>query len=162
MLTPVSATFPDRPLLLDQRHILGDTEMATQQQVQTFWEQRATAVQARSGHPFPVRPERGGFVTDDEHTLVARVEHSRWIADCVAEGCRAGVALWREHDRAACLDCGTVYTRVEWPDETEVAAAERALAARPEPNRHWSPADEDAEQLRRENIQHGYPPERAR
>lgn len=145
--------------ILDQRHMSGLRILDTKEQVESFWQEHARRHRANGRPPFPLKPDRDDFQIEKKAALHAYVSDGRWVADCVTRGCRGGVAVWREHGRACCLDCGTIYTNVEWPADDELAAAEETLSARPPENRHWKPWEESAVDLRAENIAHGFPPD---
>lgn len=81
----------------------------------------------------------------------ARIEHNRWLFDCV---CGSGVAVHPDWPEARCMGegCGRVYTHVTIP--TERVAIERTLMERPAPvNRNWHPA-ESVDDLKHENAEH--------
>lgn len=115
--------------------------------VRSFWETFAER-QRQAGREFELSRSR--------KKLVAYVSHNRWVADCE---CGGGIALWRENTDACCLDCGTVYSAIEWPSDKEIAAAERVLAARVEEStRSWRPdQSETADDLKVENVVRGIP-----
>lgn len=51
-----------------------------------------------------------------------------WVADCPKDGCNGAAACWVEHDKACCLDCGTVF-KPAWPTAKEVGGSlEEAVA----------------------------------
>jgi hypothetical protein len=98
----------------------------------------------------------------------ARANWGRWIADCPRCGSALAVgrgehrlgALLHDETGAAvawlegCWDCGA-RTEVLWPDEDFVAAVERLLMLRPDPNtRSWEPG-ETLHDLMRDNADHG-------
>jgi hypothetical protein len=126
----------------------GVTPHETPEQVRAFWEAFAES-QRQAGRPFELRSSR--------KKLHAYVSDGRWVADCPQ--CGGGVALWRENPEACCLDCGSVYSKIGWPGEDEVAEAERVLAARPSNQLHWRPHEGDTvEDLKVENLVRGHRP----
>lgn len=118
------------------------------QSVQAFWEQYAEGQRA-AGKDFEL--------TRSRKKLVAYVSDSRWVADC--RTCSGGIALWRENEQACCLDCGTIYSTIDWPSPKEAAEAEAVLAARPgDAQRNWRPdLGEDVGDLKVENLSRGEP-----
>lgn len=79
----------------------------------------------------------------------ARINWSRWIADCPA--CGSALAVQRgQHDFGAwtpdgfasgCWDCGT-RTVILWPADDLAAGVERMLSMRPDPKtRNWTPGE---------------------
>jgi len=126
----------------------GAAPHETPEQVRAFWELFAES-QRKVGRPFKL--------TRSRKRLAAYVSDGRWVADCPE--CRGGVGLWRENEEACCLDCGHVYSSIDWPDASEVDEAERVLAARPTTELHWRPdSGETVDDLKVENLKHGYPP----
>jgi hypothetical protein len=68
--------------------------------------------------------------------LVMRVNHGRWLGDCV---CGAGVGGHPAWPEARCFACGAVYTP-SFPAEAE--AIEAVLVARPAVDtRNWQPGE---------------------
>lgn len=87
---------------------------------------------------------------DDAATVVARIDHGRWIADCA---CGSGVALRRTWTTARCFGCGAVYRSVQWPaaaDRIEAALVKRSALA----TRNWWPTERVAD-LEAENAARG-------
>ena len=87
----------------------------------------------------------------DARPIVARVNHGRWLVDCVACGSGAGVDPdWPE---ARCFGCGAIYTSVVLPPDR--VAIETVLVKRPRlDTRNWEPG-ETADTLRAENVERG-------
>ncbi|MCP4299433.1 MAG: hypothetical protein GY783_02505 [Gammaproteobacteria bacterium] len=71
---------------------------------------------------------RGGAPWDSPERAMARVNHGRWIADCL--WCRSGMLTRPEMGVAYCAECGALYhkTQVEYPRESD--AIERILLRR--------------------------------
>jgi hypothetical protein len=96
----------------------------------------------------------GAHVTEQVITapVAARIDHGRWILDCV---CGSGVAVHPDWPEARCLEfgCGRVYLNVLIPQDR--AAIETELLRRPEPrNRNWdSRMGDTLETLRAEREQ---------
>jgi hypothetical protein len=94
---------------------------------------------------------------------IARVDHSRWIADCPFEGCHGAEYVSKTDRRFFCIACSNGGTgqwiRVQLPDEVELAAIEATLGRRPsgapgtpQCTRHWDPrAGETVADLEAEN-----------
>ena len=88
------------------------------------------------------------------------VNHGRWVINCPAENCEAGL-LFNDTLVCDCRDesvcdhsqqpCGTPINAV-LPDEA--AAIMHLLANRPKANRNWSPP-ESLDDLKTENLSHG-------
>lgn len=96
---------------------------------------------------------RAGNTRTGMRTLVAYVNHGRWIADCL---CGSGVACSPDFEQAVCLECGTVH-RVTFPTTKAIAAAAKVLAARPMSARNWRPEIETRNDLAAENVVRGLP-----
>jgi len=81
----------------------------------------------------------------------ARVEHGRWIADCV---CRAGLVVDPEWLEAGCLGCGRWGPLVvpEFWRQIEAVLDQRPLRE----HQNWFPA-ESLQALADENAAHGLP-----
>lgn len=85
----------------------------------------------------------------------ARVNWSRWIADCPSPFCKSALQVWRLQPWFACLDCEAT-GEIVWPNFVE--EIERLLVVRPdETTRNWEPG-ETARDLHEENLQHGVLP----
>lgn len=85
----------------------------------------------------------------------ARVNWSRWIADCPNPFCTSALAVAREQPWFACLDCDAT-AEIVWPRYCE--DVERLLVMRPDPiTRNWEPG-ETLQDLYRENAEHGILP----
>lgn len=137
----------------------GPTLRATREDVEAFWEEHAAARVERGFPPYATAPNRNAAVKSRQH-LTAYVSDGRWVAQCPGGpngSCNGGIAAWPEHAYGCCLDCGTVYP-IDFPAAHTIAEATEALLARPPENRHWRPDEETPEQLRHENIEHGYTP----
>lgn len=91
-------------------------------------------------------------VHDDNRTVAAYVNQGRWVADC--PNCGGGMFTEPGWPRGCCLDCGTSY-QVKHPAERTVAAAEKALLARPVSHRNWNPQTETPARLAAENRKRG-------
>jgi hypothetical protein len=89
-------------------------------------------------------------VFGSEASVIARIDHGRWIADCV---CRTGMythPLWK---MACCGECGAVYRDVVFPMDWPFI--ERELLKRPvRANQNWFPT-ETLDMLQRESAAHG-------
>ena len=96
----------------DQRTMSGAQLHTSVEDVEAFWQQHADAMRAKLGFAFAEARSSQAFVEEADE-LVAYVNHSRWVADCPY--CNAGIALWHDNPRAACLSCGRIYTSVRWP-----------------------------------------------
>lgn len=122
-------------LLTDQRTMQGAAPHETPEHIRAFWERSSRRPLIRS-----------------RKKLTAYVSDGRWVADC--RECGGGVALWRENPEAACLDCGAVYSSIEWPGTFD--EIERVLAARRPGQRHWRPQDgETLADLKVDNLIRG-------
>lgn len=86
--------------------------------------------------------------------LVAYVNAGRLVADCGV--CGSGVACGLDDPEAVCMECGTSH-QVRLPDGHELDEALAVLEARPRRARNWVPGAETADDLRRENDEHGFP-----
>ena len=91
--------------------------------------------------------------------LTAEINYGRWIGRCE---CGAGIAVHPAWDWAGCLDCGTVYTEIVFPDAQTLRAVVQALGVRPDgaggqrhQNRSWL-SSETVLDLRRENQRYGW------
>lgn len=108
---------------------------------------------------FAIRRRLGDYsinIKRSKQPVIAFVSDNCWTGSCPR--CNDGVPTWPgENDEGCCLGCGTVYPIV-YPDGEELEAGVTALLARPARNRHWHPAREGADDLRAENLQHGYHP----
>jgi hypothetical protein len=86
---------------------------------------------------------------------MARVNWSRWVADCPSPHCASALQLYRDQPWFTCLDCGEV-SEIEWPDMIE--EIERILLMRPNPfTRNWEPG-ETLNDLYEQNLEHGVLP----
>lgn len=119
----------------------------------TLHEARTTAALAARFQAAAAKAARFGVVItahEDATTLVARIDHGRWIADCA---CGSGVALERTWAEARCFGCGAVYRSVQWPaaaDRIEAALVKRPALA----TRNWLPTERVAD-LEAENAARG-------
>jgi hypothetical protein len=78
-----------------------------------------------------------------------RVNHGRWIVDCV---CGNGASVSHEWREARCFACGAVYRGVAFPANAD--EIERVLVARPNrATQNWR--HETVDVLRSENMEHG-------
>ncbi len=81
----------------------------------------------------------------------ARVDHGRWICDCV-EGCGRGMFTHPAWRIACCTECGAVYRGIIFPEDVPTITS--LLLARPNrENQNWLP-DESITWLRIENLAH--------
>lgn len=78
------------------------------------------------------------------------VNHGRWLAECA---CGAWMLASRPWRLAGCLECGAVYSSVEFPDDADDIEAQ--LMVRPHRENHNWMRSETVEDLRRENVAHG-------
>jgi len=91
------------------------------------------------------------MVHESSVVLVARIDHGRWIVDCL---CGAGVYTHPEWRLACCVDCGAIYHDIVMPSAPAIAALTRLLLARARrENQHWSPG-ESLDRLKAENLAH--------
>jgi hypothetical protein len=131
--------------LIDQRMMSGHAIHSSPAEVEDFWRAHAEDQRVKNGYMFAERRD----ATDFERSalpLHAYVNHGRWVADCPR--CNGGVALWQEHDQGCCLDCGTIYNRITWPSQKDIAMVEKALSLQPiYEERNWNPKVEKAKQL---------------
>lgn len=103
-------------------------------------------------------PPAAGVVLDV--AAVARVDHSRWIADCPFDGCSGAEFVSFAEPVFFCCECrnettGHVPVSVVMPDAETRAGVEEALLVRPVPDtRNWSP-EESVDVLLVENVVHG-------
>ncbi len=89
------------------------------------------------------------LIVHDSHSLVARIDHGRWIVDCE---CGAGNATDPEWGVAFCFACGARH-KATFPDDRE--GVEAVLLHRPRTEtRNWFPGESVA-QLQAENVEHG-------
>lgn len=69
-------------------------------------------------------------------TLVAYLNHGRWVADCT---CGGGLGVWDAAPTATCLDCGRTWS-IEWPHPNTRRAVEAALGLRSHREQlNWDP-----------------------
>lgn len=150
-----TAPGPGEPLR-DQRAVFyGREEGIDPGAIEAAWEEHRLALAARGHHHFPERMGEGEtlqwLAAGDE--LVAQVGTGRWVAACPY--CAGGIALWQENPKAACLDCGRVFSSIKWPSKRQMADGVLALEARPDRlTRFWNPQLQKAKDLRLENIEH--------
>lgn len=85
----------------------------------------------------------------DIGSVVAYVNHGRWVADCTDDN---GAELVEPGERFLCGSCGAE-ADVVWPDD--IPAAEAVLRVRPLSNRHWYPQRETVSDLAAENTERG-------
>lgn len=71
----------------------------------------------------------------------AYVNHGRWVIDCLADGCNAGVELKKRVGLIQCQDCYHL-NNVEFPSDADeiIEVLERRPDAR---NRNWFPQGHD-------------------
>jgi hypothetical protein len=83
---------------------------------------------------------------------MARVNWSRWVADCPSPFCTSALQLQREQPWFQCWECGEV-GEIEWPSFGD--EIERVLLMRPDPFTHnWEPG-ETLHDLYTQNLAHG-------
>jgi hypothetical protein len=85
-----------------------------------------------------------------------RVNHGRWIVDCLTPFCSGAVRVHHSETRATCSLCDNAERGplpIAWPDER--GQIENVLLKRPAPQtRNWS-YPETVEDLQKENAEHG-------
>lgn len=124
----------------------------TEEEVEATW----YAYQLRPSFVgWPHRNFEYGFLEVGD-AIRPHVDGGRWVADCPY--CRTGMAAWPKATTigVACLGCGRRFRNVTYPTAQMIAAAEKALAARPERYRAWLPTTERAADLSDENEAHGF------
>jgi hypothetical protein len=137
-------------VIQDQRTMQGANAHGSPQAVRAFWADWGLL----KGF-VKADPSRRHELLERGDRTAAYIDGGRWVADCTA--CGGGMAAWPAHMQACCLDCGTVHV-IDFPTPPAVKDALDVLALRPELNRHWRcDAGETVSELRRQNIQHGYP-----
>lgn len=99
-------------------------------------------------------------VTASSKPAVARVDLTRWLADCPHRCGNAQVVAWTDR-RFFCVACENGgsgrWAPVAWPDDELVEAAELILIQRPLRNRFFDPAAETVGDLATENDWQGFP-----
>lgn len=121
------------------------------------------AAALKGGHPvrLPDDPKAELRVRLDGHngwaTLVAWVDHGRWVAACPS--CLNAQMVDPDDPRFFCYECGNadlggVWARVHFPKPNTRKLIEEILAERPEDNAHWMP-HETVGDLADENEAHG-------
>lgn len=96
----------------------------------------------------------GEYQTQPGQTVMAYINHGRWVADCPA--CN-GAELVEQGHRMLCGSCGAVHD-VDWP--SDIDEAETLLEQRPVGHQHWDRhKGETVDTLAAENIDHGILPE---
>lgn len=101
------------------------------------------------------RPTRKG-----RKAVAARVDHGRWVVDCMEPRCNAAQVASETDPRFFCHIChnagyGGAWLPVVWPPVSERNEIETLLLLRPEPqHRNWWP-DETLAFVRAENVEHG-------
>lgn len=133
-------------MVLDQRQMSGTSRLSSPEAVQEYWRVHARENQERHGFMFANRRDADRFRTN-RRKLKPYLNHSRWVADCAMDDCNGGIAVWRENPQACCLDCGTIFTAIDWPDEMEDVEQTALLVPMPE-ERNWVPAREKANEAR--------------
>jgi len=113
---------------------------------------------AQSFHPRGMRystPKR-----EARGSVVARIDHGRWVVDCPARRCCAAQVAAETDPRFFCHQCFNAgydgaWLPVVWPDVGTRTEIETLLLLRPEPEqRNWRPG-ETVEMVRAENVEHG-------
>lgn len=85
-----------------------------------------------------------------DRTVHARVNHGRWVTDCLA--CSQSVFTHPDWRIACCGECGATYRDVQFPEHIHEITA--LLLQRPDRTKqNWEPG-ESIEQLVAENDQH--------
>jgi hypothetical protein len=87
---------------------------------------------------------------------LARIEHNRWVVDCVAcsTSLEKRAAFTHPEWRIACCgECGAIYRDVQFPNPAVRKALERLLLFRPRANRNWFPGESLAD-ITMENRKH--------
>ena len=140
----------------DQRHVEVGRPNASEEEVKQAWQAISHKVVNPSlGQTFP-NSDLAELTETNEAVAQAYINDNRWVADCPADECNSGMMVTPGHTQCACFDCGRIW-QVEFPAVPEMGEAIVVLELRPEANRFWKPWEESAEDLRHENIQHGYP-----
>lgn len=134
----------------DSRHLHGPVDLTTPEQVRQAWSVWE-AHRAQLGR-FPVRD--AVVLEAALERVAAYVNDNRWLADCPF--CNGGIACWVQMSDSCCFDCGRVY-QVDYPSEQEFKDAVASLERRPFRARFWKPWEQSAQDLRFENIEHGFP-----
>lgn len=97
-----------------------------------------------------------------EQPAVARVNASRWIADCPVTGCEGAEYVNLDERLFFCCECrnqafGNSPIKVALPDADTLAEIERLLLLRPAPaSRNWE-SDRSVDDLKAENTEAGDP-----
>lgn len=96
-------------------------------------------------------------VDDVIETIMARVDHGRWLVEC--DYCKSAQLVGDEDLRFFCINCSNIsndgkWREIVWPENAE--EIENVLAVRPIDNRHWSPG-ETIDELKAENVAHDLP-----
>jgi len=135
-----TAAFPNQIITQEQGHF--PTLLPTPVAVEQYW--RTAAIGGFVRPPYGLVHE----LEEMKEARPARVDHGRWLIDCV---CNGAAFAWVENPRAACLGCGRVW-RVKWPTKQTRERGEALLLLRPDPaNRNWDPVSESLADLREEN-----------
>jgi hypothetical protein len=131
-------------MILDQRHMYDlPGKQRSVKDVVAYWREFADKNMATHGTRFAQRPDAKAF-RKSQKQLVAYLNHSRWVADCPMPDCNGGIALWQDNPEACCLDCGTIFTNIKWPRETEMAKVLVAAVSVDEPARNYDPRRQTA------------------
>lgn len=143
----------------DQRQMCGPVVHHTPDEVRAYWALHGDRRVERGHERFPTAPRRREL-THVKARLEATVNNGRWVAQCPGGPigqCNGGIACWPDHEHACCLDCGSIYP-VDFPKANRIEEAEAVLALRPMEARNWDPARESIDDLKAENLRHGYAP----
>ena len=125
-------------MILDERTRFGVTSVAAVHDAWRIHLERINAERAKRMLPMLEIVDRSA-----ELEAYAYVNHSRWLCDCPAAGCGAGVFVWPDHPRACCLGCFTIF-RPLFPPKGVIAQAVPVLDERPDPaTRNWNHATTD-------------------
>lgn len=92
---------------------------------------------------------RMGVTPFKGETVLAYVNHDRWVADCLCNGAE----LVAPGETMLCGSCGAQHT-VKFPGPKTRAKIEHLLGLRETRNRNWHP-DETVSELEAQNIENG-------
>lgn len=96
--------------------------------------------------------------------LPAVVNHGRWLVECDRAGCGGAMYASEQDHRFLCPECGNAdqggqWRPVTWPTNLPAIAAVLELRLDPA-TANWAPG-ETLEELRAENLRHGFDPGRS-
>ena len=92
---------------------------------------------------------RGITISSRADVLRPFVSGGRWVADCPS--CGAGISVHRAWPVARCMNCGSTYATIDWPEHFD--EIEALLAPRQVRLQDWT--DETVETLKAENTRLG-------